>query len=143
MRLLVLTAILLAAVALCGCTSVTTPDTPPLPPFPNLVGNWSGPMTGYDQGPGYTNYSGSIMVMTVKEQKDRIFSGMIDFVPPIGNHPAKEFAGVIDRDGRTIRLAEEVGYSTGTVLSKDEIEIVYSKDGTPFTVAIDSLKRNP
>jgi len=50
---------------------------------------------------------------------------------------------VIDRDGRTITIVEHGGgYSTGSLVTSDEIELVYSNDADPFNIAINSLKKS-
>jgi len=49
---------------------------------------------------------------------------------------------VIGRDGRTLTIVEqEGGYSSGMIVSGNEIELVYAKSGGNFSVAIDTLRR--
>ncbi|OPX72296.1 MAG: hypothetical protein A4E40_00951 [Methanoregulaceae archaeon PtaU1.Bin059] len=69
--------LVMLAMLVCGCT--TTPPSEEKPPrtqkIPNLLGNWSGTMTGYTEGKGFIDYSGTQITMMVTGQKDRIFTG--------------------------------------------------------------------
>lgn len=136
---------LLIAVLICGCTT-TAPQESPVAPAetPSLTGNWTGTMAGYEYGVGYTNFSGYTITMSVAEQRDRIFSGTFIFTNESGvqvweNAP---FAAVIGRDGRTITMIEEGGgYTSGSIISSDEIELIYADGNDPFNIAINPLKR--
>jgi hypothetical protein len=152
MKILFTTLILVIAILACGCTSATAPaGTPPAPgaatipaaaaTIPNIAGTWAGPVTGYDQGVGFTNYPTLNLSMVVSEQRGRIFAGTIHFV--FNGTPASTgFAGVIGRDGRSFDFAEEGGgYATGEILSPDEIEVRYMHDGSPYSAAVDSFRR--
>jgi len=58
--------LLFPAALLCGCTAVSLQDQPaPVAGTPDMVGNWSGTMVGYEKGTGYTDYSGAMMCMNV------------------------------------------------------------------------------
>ncbi|WFN34955.1 hypothetical protein L1S32_02210 [Methanogenium sp. S4BF] len=136
--------ILLLAVLICGCT--TTPqESSAAVENPDLIGNWTGTMTGYEYGEGYTNYAGALMTLSITEQQDRIFSGEISFTNQSG-YPIWEpltCAGVLGPDSRTLTLVEEGGgHSSGSLIAPDEIEVVYLDAGEPFSIAINSLKRS-
>ena len=135
--------LVMLAMLICGCT--TTPPTgekPPIAPkIPNILGNWSGKMTGYVNGQGFTDYSGTQITMMVTGQKDRIFTGK--FVYTEVSWEPTSFAGVIGPDGMTLTIVEqEGGYSYGTFIGPDEIDLVYADNAVPFNVAIDSLRRD-
>jgi hypothetical protein len=136
-------AILILAVLISGCTTpAPATGTSTVAGSPALTGNWTGSMQGDIEGTGYTTYSNGTMTLTVTSQNDRLFSGRM--VIPLGNGTdrIKEFAGVIGRDGKTLTLVEHGGgYSTGTLISPDELEIIYANDAEPFSIVIDSLKR--
>lgn len=134
--------LLFLVVLVCGCT--TTPSSQQTPAAanttPSLLGNWSGTATGYIEGTGFTNYTGGSMIMMVTNQKDRIFEGQ--FVYPNLTGKTVDFAGAIGRDGRTLTLVEQTGgYSSGTLVSPAEIELIFADDARPFEVAIDQLKK--
>jgi hypothetical protein len=99
-------------------------------------------MKGYDEGTGFSDYPNLTMTLTVIEQHDRIFSGYVTFRTLSGEESRSGIAGAISRDGQTLTMVEEgSGYNTGIILSRDEIELTYINDGTPYSVAIDSFKR--
>ncbi len=136
--------ILLLAVMICGCT--TTPqESNAAVETPDLIGNWTGTMTGYEYGEGYTSYPGALMTLSITEQQDRIFSGEISFTNQSGYAiwGTTVCAGVIGRDNRTLTLVEGGGgHSSGSLIAPDEIEFIYLDAGEPFSIAIDSLKRS-
>ncbi len=135
--------VLALAVLACGCAS--TPAAQPAANVitPNLTGNWTGSAVGYIAGSGFTSYSGGHMTMSITAQKDRIFEGR--FVYPdqmTGASKSVGFAGAIGRDGKTMTLTEETGgYSSGTLVSPNEIELIFADDSGPIEVAIDTLTR--
>ncbi|RXE56634.1 hypothetical protein ABH15_00125 [Methanoculleus taiwanensis] len=139
--------ILLIAVLISGCTTTTSQanTVAAAAGTPDLIGNWTGTMVGYEYGMGYTDFSGYTITMSVTEQNDRIFSGEIFFTNETGS-PVWETApcaGVIGRDGKTIRLIEYGGgSSSGTLIAPDEMELVYSDGSDPFSIAINVLKRS-
>jgi hypothetical protein len=138
---------LLIAVLICGCTSAESqPATAAAAnETPDLIGNWTGTMVGYEYGEGYADYTGYTMTLSITEQHDRIFSGEITYTnesgsPVWGTTP---FAGAIGRDGTTLTLIEpEEGYSTGSLIGSDEMELIYANGDDPIEIAIDSLKRS-
>jgi hypothetical protein len=138
--------LIIIAVIACGCTAASpaapaTPAEKTAPSIPDLTGTWTGPMQGYDQGTGFSDYAGLGVTMNITGQKGRVFAGTIVFSAN-GTTSASGFAGAIGRDGRTLSISEEAGgYCTGTVLGEDEIELTYLEDGSPYSVAIDSFRR--
>ncbi len=141
--------LVIIAVLACGCTSTAPAESscPVIPvtnvtAIPDLTGNWTGPMKGYDEGTGFTDYPDLTMRLTVTEQHDRIFSGYLVFTYKSSEKESESVAGVISRDGRTLTMVEKGGgYNTGIILSNDEIELTYVNDGTPYSIAVDSFRR--
>ena len=128
---------------LCGCTTTPPPEGthPPEPKITSLVGNWSGPMTGYTEGLGFTDYTGKQITMRVTEQKDRVFAG--EFVYTNVSWEPTSFAGAISHDGMTLTIVEKGGgYSYGTLIAQDKIDLVYADTREPYEVAIDMLKKD-
>ena len=109
---------------------------------PDLQGNWTGSWSGYNDGKGYSNVSenGSIL-FNFQEQKDRLFIGNLTI--KLKNETfASGFAGAIGLDNKTLYISQfDKGYSLGTIISNDEIELVYLSDGKGGWVAIDKLYR--
>jgi hypothetical protein len=140
---LTLIALFLAVLA-CGCMAAAPAALPvqtTAPAIPNLTGTWTGPMQGYDEGSGFTDYPFLTVVITIAEQHGRLFAGDILFTVN-GTEKKSGIAGAIGRDGRTLTITEkEGGYCIGEVLAPDEIELIYMQDGSPYSIAIDSFKR--
>jgi hypothetical protein len=139
--------LLLNIAVLAGGCAAAPPAVPPLqettPAIPNLTGTWTGPMQGYDQGSGFSDYPDLAVSMVISEQHGRIFAGTFVFTTN-GTETVSGFAGAIGRDGRTFTIAEELGgYCTGEVLATDEIGMIYMEDGSPYSIAIDSFRRVP
>jgi len=145
---LILFGVILAALA-CGCMAAapaaTAPAATPAQPLavaiPNLTGTWTGPMQGYDERSGFTDYPFLTVAITITEQHGRLFAGDIVFAEN-GTVKKSGIAGAVGRDGRTLSITEkDGGYCTGEVLGPDEIELIYLQDGSPYSIAIDSFKR--
>ena len=93
--------------------------------IPDLTGNWTASMTGYEGSTGFTDYPAGTMTMTISEQHGRVFSGYTVFTTANGTETRTAIAGVIGRDGRTISTAEQDGgYCLGEVGGPDELELV-------------------
>jgi hypothetical protein len=136
--------LLLSALLVCGCMTTAPPqeDGTAVTPAPSLLGNWSGTMTGYRGVTGFTDYPGASMVMQVTGQHDRVFAGEFIFTNQSGLVTTVEFGGVVGRDGRTLTIVERNGgYSFGTIVAPDEIELIHADDTEPSDIAIDSLKK--
>jgi hypothetical protein len=72
----------------------------------------------------------------------RIFNGNLTTNFKNGTVIAEGFAGVIGLDNKTLNIAEfGRGYSSGTIVSNEEIELIYLADGKDGSVAIDELHR--
>jgi hypothetical protein len=140
--------VVIIAVLVCGCTASAPSGTTASPSgitaasaLPNLTGTWTGPMQGYVEKTGFTNYPYLTVVFAVTEQHGRLFSGYMTFTEN-GTQSMSGFAGVIGRDNRTFTLAEkDGGYSSGEMVGPDEMEITYLKDGTQYSAVVDSFKR--
>lgn len=133
------------AVLASGCTSAPqaapVAASPAEPVIPNLVGTWTGPMTGYQEDLGFTDYHQKPMSMVVTEQQGRIFAGHL--VITLSNATrTTPFAGVIAKNGKTFSMVEnENGYSHGEIIADDAIELTWMRDRTPIGAALDTLKR--
>ena len=132
----------LCAIALCaGCSTV---DTAPQvsKETPSLVGNWSGPVKGYIEGVGFRDSGDVSMTLIITEQQDRLFTGYMIFPLQSGSTRIEGFSGVINRDKKTFRIVEHTsGYGDGTLVSEDEIELMYLDDTEPTMLTLDILKR--
>ena len=109
---------------------------------PDLQGNWTGSWSGYDDGKGYSNVSenGSIL-FNFEEQKDRLFIGNLTIKLKNETYDSG-FAGAIGLDNKTLYISQfDKGYSLGTIISNDEMELIYLSDGKGGSVAIDRLHR--
>ncbi|MCK9590795.1 MAG: hypothetical protein M0Q91_02125 [Methanoregula sp.] len=116
-------------------------DTKTMQAIPDLAGTWTGTIKSFDYGTGFNDHPDGKMVITVTEQRDRIFTGNLTVITNNTILVTENFAGAIGRDGRTFTLAEESGYAFGEILGKDEFEMVYVNDASPFSIAIDSFWR--
>ncbi len=86
------------------------------------------------------NENGSISY-SITDQKDRLFKGNMTYTIN-GTEIAEGFAGAIGRDNKTFHLAEyDKGYDMGTIISGDEIEMIYIEDGDSGWAAINRLHR--
>jgi len=110
---------------------------------PNLLGKWTGSWSAYDEGIGYSNLTeNGSFILTFVEQEDRIFAGNMTFKPENEAEGGKGFAGAIGLDNKTLYFVEfDKGYTLGTIISNDEIELIYLADGENGSVAIDRLYR--
>jgi PBP1b-binding outer membrane lipoprotein LpoB len=141
--------LIIIAVLACGCTSApqaapaatAEPAAPAEPVIPDLVGTWTGPMTGYQEDIGFTDYHQKPMSMVVTEQQGRIFAGHL--VITLSNATrTTPFAGVIAKNGKTFSMVEnENGYSHGEIIADNSIELTWMTDKTPIGAALDTLKR--
>ena len=139
--------ILVLVVLVCGCTTVSPASTAPVPSAtptapvtPNITGHLTGTMQSYDEGTGFTDHPGETISIVVAEQHGRIFSGNLIFKSN-GTEQSQDIAGTIGRDGKTLTMVEKSGYSSGIIVSDNEIELTYMRDGLQYTTAVDSLKK--
>jgi len=98
-------------------------------------------MEGYDEGTGFTNYPHLTIAMVIEEQHGRLFSGHF-LLSSNSTEWTIYFAGAIGRDNTTLTITErDGGYCLGEVVAPDEIELTYMQDGSPYSIAVDYLKR--
>ena len=111
--------------------------------FPDLLGNWTGSWVGYDEVTGYSNSTDNGRInFAFTEQEGRVFSGNLTINLENETEIGNDFAGAIGLDNKTLYIAEfGKGYSTGTIVSNDEIELIYLMDGEGGSVAIDRIYR--
>ncbi|MEX3011718.1 hypothetical protein [Hoeflea sp. TYP-13] len=92
---------------------------------PELVGVWSGTIEHgariIPTDPTPTYYSSLDprleITMTIVGQDDRSFHGLM------GNHEEREFfVGVVRADGKTLLMADDDGYKSGTILTPTTME---------------------
>lgn len=109
---------------------------------PDLVGNWTGSGTGYFVEDGsYKMVENGSVGYTVTEQKDRFIRGNITYTLN-GTEFVEGFAGAIGLDNKTLYIAEyDKGYDFGTIISDDEIELIYIEDGDSGWATINKLHR--
>ena len=109
--------------------------------LPDLLGQWTGPTTGYVEGNGVFNLAENTSInLSVIEQKDRLFTGNITYTRD-GREFSESIAGAIGLDNATLYIAENNGYGFGKIISENEIEMIYLEDGVGKVVAIDRLFR--
>jgi hypothetical protein len=110
---------------------------------PDMRGIWTGSWNSYDEGKGFSNLTeNASIIFTIEEQKGRIFTGNITFNPQSEIIASEGVAGAIGLDNKTLSIAEfDEGYALGTIISNDEIELIYLADGKNASVAIDRLYR--
>ena len=109
--------------------------------LPDLLGQWTGPTTGYVGGNGVYNLVENESVnLSVIEQEGRLFTGNISYVRD-GTEFSESIAGAIGLDNATLYVAENRGYGFGKIISENEIEMIYLEDGEGKVVAVDRLFR--
>ncbi len=132
-RILCLASLILAFLAIGICMAEV----------PDLRGNWTGTWSAYDEGVGFSNLTESgRFTIAFEKQADRIFAGNITYKLDNGTGAVEGFAGAIGLDNKTLYIAEfNNGYSLGTLISSDEMELIYLSAGENAEVAIDKLYR--
>ncbi len=109
---------------------------------PYLVGNWSGSGMGYLEGAVVMMNENDSTILNITEQNDRIFAGNLTFEHENGTYEIEGVAGAIGVDNKTLYMAEfDEGYDLGTIISDDEIELIYLQDGEPAEVFIERYHR--
>ncbi|HPE62850.1 MAG TPA: hypothetical protein PLQ49_01930 [Methanothrix sp.] len=110
--------------------------------IPNLVGSWTGVGPGYVEGAGYVDGADSDnLTFNITEQNGRLFTGEMTYMVE-GMDVVEGFAGAIAVDNKTFYVTEYFsGYDVGTVISEDEIELIYLQDGEPAEVYVQTLRR--
>jgi hypothetical protein len=110
--------------------------------IPDLVGNWAGSGPGYQEGTGYVEDAGYVTLsLSIVEQMGRVFTGNMTYQVN-GTDVVEGFVGAIGADNKTFYIAEYVsGHDLGTVISEDEIELIYIQDGEPAEIFVNRLYR--
>ncbi len=123
--------ILLAFLAMGICTAQV----------PNLMGKWTGFENGYTAENGSYKLFENSSVSVVFEQKDRLFTGNVTYMEN-GKEMVDEFAGVIGSDNKTLYMTELTkGYVQATIISDDEIDLIYLADGEIGAASFEKLRR--
>jgi hypothetical protein len=126
---------LLALIALVFSVGMSTAEVP------NLMGNWSGSGIGYYKGAFEKEENGSVG-LNITEQNDRVFTGNVTFKQENGTIKVEGFAGAIGMDDKSLYMAEfSEGYDFGTIISDDEIELLYLQDGKSAQAFIERYHR--
>lgn len=109
---------------------------------PDLVGNWTGSQNAYIAENGvYRLSENESTSLAITEQKDRLFTGYVTY-PSNGKEVVENLAGAIGLDNKTFYIAElNEGYDFGTIISDDEIELIYLADGGQGRMVINKLHR--
>ncbi len=110
---------------------------------PDLLGIWTAKWSSYDNGIGFSNSAeNESLILAISEQEERIFAGNITYQVDNDTKGSEGFAGAIGLDGKTLYIAEfDKGYCLGTMISNDEMELIYLADGENGSTAIDRLYR--
>lgn len=109
---------------------------------PDLVGNWAGSQNTYVAENGsYKLFENQSTSLVIAEQKDRLFTGYVTY-PSDGKEIVENLAGAIGLDNKTLYVGEmNEGYDFGTIISDDEIELIYLADGENGRTVINRLYR--
>ena len=110
--------------------------------IPNLVGNWTGTQNTYVAEDGsYKLLENESTSLAITEQKNRLFTGYVTY-PSDGKVIVEYLAGAIGLDSKTFYVSEmNEGYDFGTIISEDEIELIYLADGENGRTVINTLYR--
>ncbi len=110
--------------------------------IPNLLGSWEGTGPGYIAAAGYVDEGAyGTLAFNVTEQNGRLFNGTLTYQVD-GGDVVEGFAGAIAADGETFYVTEFIsGYDVGTVISEDEIELIYFQDGEAGEIFVQTLRR--
>ena len=109
---------------------------------PDLVGNWTGSQNAYIAENGsYKLLENESTSLVIVEQKNRLFTGYVTY-PSNGKDIVENLAGAIGLDNKTFYMAElNEGYDFGTIISGDEIELIYLADEENGQTVINTLYR--
>jgi len=109
--------------------------------IPDLLGNWTATGNGYIAGNGFYTLPEDGLNFSITEQNGRLFAGNVTYSEN-GKEIDEGFAGAIGLDNKTLyRVEFNGGYSLGTIISENEIEMIYLEDGEMGRVFIDRLHR--
>jgi len=109
---------------------------------PTLLGNWTALGNGWHVENGSTQLTeNQSLNITISEQKDRLFAGNMTYMEN-GTEVVESFAGAIGLDDKTLYIAESnEGYDLGTIISDNDIELIYLQDGKMGDLEIEKLHR--
>ncbi len=110
---------------------------------PDLLGNWTGLESWYGEVNGSVKLTeNESLNVTVVEQKNRLFTGNLTYPSKNGTEIVEGFAGAIGLDNKTLYLSEfKEGYDLGTIVSDNEIELIYLQDGKMGETTLARLHR--
>ena len=110
---------------------------------PELLGKWTGLESWYGEINGSAKLTeNESLNVTIVEQKNRLFTGNLTYKLENGTEIVEGFAGAIGLDNKTLYFAEfNEGYDMGTIISNDEIELIYLHDGKMAETTIGRLHR--
>lgn len=110
---------------------------------PDLRGKWTGLESWYGEVNGSAKLTeNQSLNFTVAEQKNRLFTGNFTYKLENGTEVVEGFAGAIGLDNKTLYVSEfNEGYDLGTIISNDEIELVYLQDGKMGETTLGRLNR--
>jgi hypothetical protein len=111
--------------------------------IPDLLGKWTGLESWYGKVNGSAKLTeNQSLNVTVLEQKNRLFAGNLTYKLENGTEIVEGFAGAIGPDNKTLYIAEfNEGYDLGTIISDEEIELIYLQDGKMAQTTIGRLHR--
>ena len=111
--------------------------------IPDLLGKWTGLESWYGEVNGSAKLTeNESLNVAVTEQKNRLFTGNLTYKEANGTEISEGFAGAIGLDNKTLYFAEfNEGYDMGTIISNDEIELIYLQDGKMAETTIGRLHR--
>jgi len=141
MKLLPVFLLILLCAACSGCTAAGTAPSV-AQKIPVLAGTWNGSLQGYIEGTGYIA-ANNTLTLDITGQQGRLFNGTIAVTEGNGSVSVRHIAGAISPDGKSFTVVQsDTGYDFGTIVSDNEIELVYVSDKDPAKVVIDSFVRN-
>lgn len=110
---------------------------------PDLLGNWTGMESWYGAVDGIARLTeNESLNLTVAEQNGRLFAGYLSYRSANGTEIVEGFAGAIGQDNKTLYISEfKEGYDLGTIISDDEIELIYLQDGKMGEATVSTLHR--
>jgi hypothetical protein len=110
---------------------------------PDLLGKWNGLESWYGEVNGSAKLTeNKSLNVTVVEQKNRLFTGNLTYKLENGTKIDEGFVGAIGSDNKTLYFSEfNEGYDLGTIISNDEIELIYLQDGKMAMTTIGRLHR--
>lgn len=109
--------------------------------IPELLGNWTASGNGYIAGDGINKLPENSLNFSIVDQNGRLFAGNVTYTQD-GTEIVEGFAGAIGLDNKTLyRVEFNRGYSLGTIISENEIEMIYLEDGEMGRAFIDRLHR--